>query len=66
MKGVNLMDLPTSLPAVIVRGTIPMPQHDFRIEVGRKISLKAVEQAEQAFDQHVIILIQKNPLIERT
>ncbi len=58
------MDLPTSLPAVIVRGTIPMPQHDFRIEVGRKISLKAVEQAEQAFDQHVIILIQKNPLIE--
>jgi ATP-dependent Lon protease len=64
MKGVNLMDLPTSLPAVIVRGTIPMPQHDFRIEVGRKISLKAVEQAEQAFDQHVIILIQKNPLIE--
>jgi len=64
MKGVNTMDLPTSLPAVIVRGTIPMPQHDFRIEVGRKISLKAVEQAEQAFDQHVIILIQKNPLIE--
>jgi len=58
------MDLPTSLPAVIVRGTIPMPQHDFRIEVGRKISLKAVEQSEQAFDQHVIILIQKNPLIE--
>ena len=64
MKGVNTMDLPTSLPAVIVRGTIPMPQHDFRIEVGRKISLKAVEQSEQAFDQHVIILIQKNPLIE--
>ena len=58
------MDLPTSLPAVIVRGTIPMPQHDFRIEVGRKISLKAVEQSEQAFDQHVIILIQKNPLVE--
>jgi ATP-dependent Lon protease len=58
------MDLPTSLPAVIVRGTIPMPNHDFRIEVGRKISLKAVEQSEQAFNQHVIILIQKNPLIE--
>jgi ATP-dependent Lon protease len=64
MKGVNRMDIPTSLPAVIVRGTIPMPNHDFRIEVGRKISLKAIEQSEQAFDQHVIILIQKNPLIE--
>jgi ATP-dependent Lon protease len=64
MKGVNLMELHTSLPAVIVRGTIPMPNHDFRIEVGRKISLKAIEQSEQAFDQQVIILIQKNPLIE--
>ena len=58
------MELHTSLPAVIVRGTIPMPNHDFRIEVGRKISLKAIEQSEQAFDQQVIILIQKNPLIE--
>ena len=58
------MELQKSLPAVVVRGTIPMPNNDFRIEVGRKLSLKAVEQSEQAFDQYVIILIQKNPLIE--
>ncbi|MGB0175419.1 MAG: LON peptidase substrate-binding domain-containing protein, partial [Acholeplasmataceae bacterium] len=59
------MDIQNSLPAVIVRGTVPMPNNDFRIEVGRKLSLKAVEQAETAFDQYVIILIQKNPLIEK-
>lgn len=59
-----MMELQKSLPAVVVRGTIPMPNNDFRIEVGRKLSLKAVEQSEQAFDQYVIILIQKNPLIE--
>ena len=58
------MELQKSLPAVVVRGTIPMPNNDFRIEVGRKLSLKAVEQSEHAFDQYVIILIQKNPLIE--
>jgi ATP-dependent Lon protease len=58
------VELQTSLPAVVVRGTIPMPGSDFRIEVGRKLSLKAVEQAEKEFNQHVVILIQKNPLIE--
>jgi ATP-dependent Lon protease len=59
------MDIHKSLPAVIVRGTVPMPHNDLRIEVGRKISLKAVEQSESAFNQYLLILVQKNPLIEK-
>merc|ERR1711879_884959 len=43
---------------------MPIPNNDFRIEVGRKISLKAVEEAEKNFGSYVIVLIQKNPLIE--
>ncbi|WP_026391451.1 endopeptidase La [Haploplasma modicum] len=58
------MDTIKSLPAVAVRGVVPIPNNDFRIEVGRKISLKAIEVAEKEFAQHMIILIQKNPLIE--
>jgi ATP-dependent Lon protease len=58
------MELAKSLPAIVVRGTIPIPNNDFRIEVGRKISLKAVEEAEKNFGSYVIILVQKNPLIE--
>jgi len=58
------MELSKSLPAVVVRGTMPLPSTDFRIEVGRKISLKAIEESEKGFGQYVIILIQKNPMIE--
>ena len=58
------MELSKSLPAVVVRGTVPIPINDFRIEVGRKISLKAVEEAEKNFGSYAIILIQKNPMIE--
>ncbi|MCF7931457.1 MAG: LON peptidase substrate-binding domain-containing protein, partial [Acholeplasmataceae bacterium] len=58
------MELQKNLPAIIVRGTTPIPNNDFRIEVGRKVSLRAVEEAEKNFGGYAIILIQKNPLIE--
>ncbi len=58
------MELQKNLPAIIVRGTTPIPNNDFRIEVGRKISLKAVESAEKEFGGYAIVLIQKNPMIE--
>lgn len=58
------MELQTSLPAVVVRGIVPLPNNDFRIEVGRKVSLRAVEEAEKGFSSYVLILVQKNPLIE--
>ncbi len=64
MRGCEPMELSKSLPAVVVRGTMPLPSTDFRIEVGRKLSLKAIEESEKGFGQYVIILIQKNPMIE--
>ncbi|TNF06494.1 MAG: endopeptidase La [Bacillota bacterium] len=58
------MELAKNLPAVIVRGVMPIPNNDFRIEVGRKVSLRAVEEAEKNFGGYTLILIQKNPMIE--
>ena len=65
MKGCETMsELQSSLPAAIVRRVVPIPNNDFRIEVGRKVSLKAVEEAEKSFSSYVLVLVQKNPLIE--
>lgn len=58
------MELNKNLPALAVRGVVPIPNNDFRIEVGRKMSLKAIEEAERNFGGYMIVLIQKNPMIE--
>ena len=63
-KGCEIIELQKNLPAIVVRGTTPIPNNDFRIEVGRKISLKAVEEAERNFGSYAIVLVQKNPMIE--
>ncbi|MGM9970836.1 MAG: endopeptidase La [Anaeroplasmataceae bacterium] len=51
------------LPAIAVRGLIPIPNNEFRIEVGREISLKALEACERKYNNEIILLIQKNPLV---
>lgn len=51
------------LPAIAVRGIIPIPNNEFRIEIGREISLKALEACEKKYANEVILLIQKNPLV---
>ncbi|MGI6359668.1 MAG: endopeptidase La [Acholeplasmatales bacterium] len=53
-----------NLPAIAMRGIVPIPNNDFRSDIGRPISLKALEEAEKTFDNQIIILVQKNPLIE--
>ncbi len=57
------MDL-RNLPAIAVRGVVPIPNNDFRIDIGRPKSLKALDEAENAYDSQIVILVQKNPLIE--
>ena len=53
-----------NLPAIVVRGIVPIPSNDFRTEIGRPISFKALDESENSFGNYVLILIQKNPLIE--
>lgn len=51
------------LPAIAVRGQMPIPNNEFRIEIGREISLKALEVCEKKFNNQVILLIQKDHLV---
>lgn len=49
------------LPAIAIRGIVPLPHIDFRIEVGREISVLALEEAEKMYSGNVILVIQKDP-----
>ncbi len=48
------------LPAIAVRGVIPLPNNEFRIEVGRANSVQALDAAEKMYGGNIILLIQKD------
>ena len=48
------------LPAIAVRGIVPLPSNEFRIEVGRSNSIQALESAEKMYGGNIILLIQKD------
>ncbi len=50
------------IPAIAVRGVIPLPNNEFRIEIGREASLKALDESEKDFGNQIVLLIQKDPL----
>ena len=47
-----------ALPAVAIRGIVPIPDNDIRLEVGRQFSVNALLEAEKN-DNEVVLLIQK-------
>ena len=49
-----------TLPAIPIRGIVPLPHIDFRIEVGRENSIKALEEAEKMYSGNILLLVQKN------
>lgn len=51
------------LPAIAVRGIIPLPNNEFRIEVGRSNSILALDAAEKMYGGNILLLIQKNPTL---
>ncbi len=48
------------LPAIAVRGVIPLPNNEFRIEVGRTNSVMALDAAEKMYGGNILLLIQKD------
>ena len=50
-------------PAMAIRGIVPLPDNDIRLEVGREISKNALIEAEKN-DNEIVLLVQKNPLTE--
>lgn len=52
-------------PAIPLRGLIPIPNNEQRIEIGRDVSLKALEILDDnMLDELVVLLIQKDPSID--
>ena len=48
------------LPAIAVRGIVPLPNNEFKIEVGRPNSILALDAAEKMYDGNIILLVQKD------
>ena len=48
------------LPAIAVRGVIPLPNNEFKIEVGRPNSILALDAAEKMYGGNIVLLIQKD------
>ena len=44
INGGEIMPERTTLPALVTRGVVPLPNNDFRLEVGRPFSVKALRR----------------------
>ena len=53
------------LPSIAIRGIAPFPHTDLRIEVGRIVSRNALLEAEKNYGNHVLLLIQENPMHDK-
>ena len=52
------------LPAMAVRGIVPLPNNEIRLEVGRKESILALKEAA-ASNKYIALFVQKNPNVEK-
>ena len=51
-------------PAIPLRGLIPIPNNEQRIEIGRLVSVKALEALDyNVTNEQVVLLLQKDPQI---
>ena len=58
------MEIILHAPAIPLRGLVPIPNNEQRIEIGRLVSLNALEELDNGInDGKVILLIQKDPAI---
>ncbi|MBQ8292421.1 MAG: endopeptidase La [Bacilli bacterium] len=49
------------LPAISLRGIVPLPNNEVRFEVSDPAGLKALKEAEQ-YQNYIVILVPKNPV----
>ncbi len=48
------------LPAIAIRGLVPLPSNEFKIEVGRANSVMALDAAEKMYGGNIVLLVQKD------
>ena len=50
------------LPAVQLRGIVPLPNNEIRCEVGDEMNIKALKEAEQ-YQNYVVLVVPKDPRV---
>ncbi|MEG0686324.1 MAG: endopeptidase La [Erysipelotrichales bacterium] len=60
----SLEEMKISVPVVITRGMFIYPNNTFNLEVGRTMSLNAITQAQEVYDNYVFITSQRDPEID--
>ena len=53
-----------TLPVVCTRGMIVFPENKLTLDVGRPVSLKALELSTREHDNNIIFVSQINPLVD--
>ncbi|HLV49606.1 MAG TPA: LON peptidase substrate-binding domain-containing protein, partial [Erysipelothrix sp.] len=53
-----------NIPVVATRGIVLFPNQEILIEVGRPKSMNAIEESEKFFNGHVVLLSQKDVLVD--
>lgn len=49
------------IPAIAIRGLVPIPHNDLRIEIGRENSVYGVNLSESDFESYIALLVQADP-----
>ena len=52
------------LPAVCLRGIVPLPNNEIRCEISDEAGIKALKEAEQ-YQNYIVLLVPKNPTISK-
>lgn len=52
------------LPAISLRGIIPLPNNEMRCEISDEAGIKALKEAEQ-YQNYIVLLVPKNPTISK-
>ena len=52
------------LPAIAVRGVVPLPNNEFKVEVGRQNSVLALDASEKMYGGNIILLVQKESSVK--
>jgi ATP-dependent Lon protease len=51
------------LPAIAVKGIVPLPNNEIRLDIGRQESIAAIKEATQG-NKYIALFVQKNPTAE--
>lgn len=51
-------------PVIFTRGMVVYPENKLTLDVGRPLSLEAIEQAHDSFDDNIIMVSQIDPVVE--